>query len=227
MSHYKELSKWQLWAGVHPNGAPPGSEHIRHKGDCAFNSHEERAHTSCQSCSTVFYFKFFASLQENWSWFWNRKGIFMIIIIIFLSKRKPFFPHLYKSCPARFCCSESLLCSLVRSGPLSPLKRLSFKSHSSAPSLPHLRSCDRIRKLVAEAFSFPGWSLGVSPERASVMTMYTVERGSWWIPLFHCPCGGLLRIAGGGGKAILPPDQKSIASEINFCGFGGWKPRGF
>lgn len=70
---------------------------------------------------------------------------------------------------------------------------------------------------MAEAFSLSRVVFSVSPERASVMTMYTEELVNSFSTALWAGSSRTPRW----GKAIFPPDQKSIASEINFCGFGG------
>lgn len=153
------------------------------------------------------------------------KALRIIIIIFFLSKRKPFFPHLYKSCPCPFCCSGVSCCCVHWSAwPSQSPWSVCPLSHTALPQASH--TCAHVigsESLWRKHFPFQGGLWVSACERASVMTMYTVER-SWWIPFSTAP--GQNEHAGG-GKQIFPPDQKSIASEINFCGFGGWKPRGF
>ena len=156
--------------------------------------------------SELFYSLFILSLsffQENWSWFWNQKGIFKDNYYYYYYFQKENLSSLISTGAASVGFAVLSLCCVHLSAlALSvPLKRLSFKSHSSAPSLLPLRSCDRIRKLVAEAFSFPGWSLGISPERASVMIMYKVGR-SWWNFLYHGHLGRVFKNRWRWGKML-------------------------
>ena len=161
-----------------------------------------------------FYFKSFLLFRRTEAGFETRKE-FSRTFFFFCQKE-----NLPESLQERFCqscCSESSLRSFVHSCLLSPLEASVLQVTQFCPSFLLLRSCDSIRKLAAEAFSFPGWSLGISTERASVLICIQWG-GAGEISVSAAIWAGSPRAAGGGKHF---PGQKSTSDEISLCGFGG------